>query len=64
MSIFCMTSISKVLVVLNFVYNAMGASPTGSTPATIYSLMHNFIISYRAGFNFLLLKKKQKIILI
>ena len=38
-----------------------GASPTGSTPTTIYILMHNFIISYRAGFNLSLLKE-QKII--
>ena len=62
MSIFYMTSISKVLVFLNFVYNPMGASSTGasstgSTPTTIYILMHNFIISYRAGFNLLLLKR-------
>ena len=48
---FCMTSISKVLVFLNFVYNPMGASSTGSTPIKIYILMHNFIISYRAGFD-------------
>ena len=27
------------------------ASPAGSTPTKIYILMHNFIISYRAGFN-------------
>ena len=47
---FCMTSISKVLVFLNFVYNPMGAASTGaastgSTPNTLYILMHNFIIS-------------------
>ena len=36
-----------------------GASPTGSTPTTIYILMHNFIISYRAGFN---LSLEQKVI--
>ena len=47
---FCMTSISKVLVFLNFVYNPMGVSSTGalstrSTPNTIfYILTHNFII--------------------
>ena len=45
-----------------FVCNSMGssptgASPTGSTPTTIYILMHNFIISYRAGFNLSLLKR-------
>ena len=40
-----------------------GASPTGSTPTTIYILMHNFIISYRAGFNLSLslLKRKKNI---
>ena len=47
-----------------FVCNSMGssptgASPTGSTPTTIYILMHNFIISYRAGFNLSLLKKSE-----
>ena len=47
----------KILVFLNFVYNPMGALPTGSTPTTIYILMHNFIISYRAGFNLSLLKR-------
>ena len=62
LSIFCITFISKVLVFLNFVYNPMGASPTGasptgSTPTTIYILIHNFIISYRAGFNLSLLKR-------
>ena len=35
-----------------FVYKSMGASSTGSTPTTIYILMHNFIISYHAGFKF------------
>ena len=34
-----------------------GASPIGSTPTTIYILMHNFIISYREGFNLSLLKR-------
>ena len=47
---FCMTSISKVLFFLNFVYNPMGASSTGasstgSTPTTLYILMNDFIIS-------------------
>ena len=54
---FCMTSISNVLVFLNFVYNPMGTSSTGSTPTAIYILMHNFIISNRAGFNLSLLKR-------
>ena len=62
MNKFCMTSISKDLVFLNFVYNhtgasSTGASSTGSTLTTIYILMHNFIISYRAGFNLLLSKR-------
>ena len=38
----------------------MGASATGSTPTTIYILMHNFIISYRAGFGLSLLKRAKK----
>ena len=59
---FCMTSISNVLVFLSFVYNPMSTSPTsasstGSTTTTIYILMHNFNISYRAGFNPSLLKR-------
>ena len=29
----------------SFMYNPMGASSTGSTPTTLYILMHNFIIS-------------------
>ena len=37
--------------------SSTGASSTGSTPTTIYILMHNFIISYRAGFNLSLLKR-------
>ena len=64
MSNFCMTFISKVLVFLNFVYNLMGASSTGSVPTTIYILMHNFIILYRAGFNLSLLKRAKKLSLI
>ena len=60
MSNFCMTSISKVPVFLNFVYSPMGASSTGSTPTTIYILMHNFIISYRAGFDLSLSKRAKK----
>ena len=52
-----------------FVCNSMGsspagASPTGSTSTTIYILMHNFIISYRAGFILSLLKKSKKLSLI
>ena len=38
-----------------------GASLTGSTPTAVYILMHNFIISYRAGFNLSLLKKSKKL---
>ena len=53
----------------SFVCNSMGssptgASPTGSTPTTIYILMYNFIISYRAGFSLSLLKKSKKLSLI
>ena len=47
----------KLLVFLNFVYNPWGASPSGSTPSTFDIVMHNFIISYRAGFNLSLLKR-------
>ena len=64
MSNFCMTSFSKVLVFINFVYNPMGASTTGSTPTTIYILMHNFIVSYCAGFDLSLLKRAKKLSLI
>ena len=52
-----MTSISKASVFLNFVYSPMGASSTGSTPTPLYFLMHNFIISYCAGFNLSILKR-------
>ena len=44
-----------------FVYKSMGASSTGSTPTTIYILMHNFIISYHADFNLSLLKRAKVI---
>ena len=52
-----------------FVCNSMGslptgASPTGSSTTTIYILMHNFIISYRADFNLSLLKRAKKLSLI
>ena len=62
------TAISS-LVFLNFVYNHMGisstgTSSTGSTPTTIYILMHNSIMSYRAGFNLSLLNKCKKMSLI
>ena len=40
--------------------SSTGASSTGSTATTIYILMHNFIILYRAGFNLLLLKRAKK----
>ena len=50
--------ISKVLVFLDFVYNPMGASSTGSTPTTIYILMCNFIISHRTGFDLSLKRAK------
>ena len=54
MSNICMTSISKILIFLNFVYNSVGASLVGST--TFYILMHNFIISKHAGFELSILK--------
>ena len=47
-----MVSIWKVLVFLNFVYNPIGAACTGSTPNTLYNLMHNFFVSQHAVFLF------------
>ena len=51
-----MVTLQRLSIFHFFVYKPMGASSTGasstgSTPTTIYILMRNFIISYRAGFN-------------
>ena len=60
-----MVALQRLSIFHFFVYKSMGASSTGasstgSTPITIYILMHNFVISYRAGFNFSLLKRAKK----
>ena len=40
-----MVTLQRLSIFHFFVYKSMGASSTGSTPTTIYILMHNFIIS-------------------
>ena len=53
----CMVTLQRLSIFHYFVCKSMGASPTGSTPTTLYILMHNFIISKRAGFNLSILKR-------
>ena len=66
---FYMVKLQRFSIFHLFVYKSMGASSTGasskgSTPTTIYNLMHNFIISYRVSFNLSLLKKGKNLSLI
>ena len=39
--------------------SSIGALSAGSTPTPLYILMHNLIISYRAGYNLSILKREK-----